>query len=137
MFDLSSVKETTNNVLPAGKYTTNCLAAMLLDSKSGGKYIQCEFVVANGDHKGRKIFHNFNVENNNAKAVEIGLSQLKSFLKHSGYENPDQLDSVEDLEGRQVEIKTKVKQSEQWGDKAEISAFLPKAQVNLSDEFSL
>lgn len=134
LVNLSNVKAQSFDVLPAGKYNVTCTGAAVMDTKSGtGQYIQAEFTLSNG----RKLYHNFNIKNANEKAVDIGLSQLKSFLTVSGYATPDNLTDVLSLEGLKCAVKTKVKTSEEYGDKAEISAFIPtlaeelRAQENI------
>ena len=122
-FDLSNVKSNTGNVLPSGKYETYLVEASLKDTKTGGKMIAAQFKIPSGEFANRVIFHNFNVENANQKATEIGLGQLKSLLECSGYATPDNLISVEDLVGLRVGVKTRVGKDTGYGEKAEISYF--------------
>jgi hypothetical protein len=131
MFDLSNV-ETQNSfeTIPAGKYLCSTTNAEIKDTASGtGQYIKVEFTVKHGTHEGRKIWTNFNVKNNNPKAVEIGLSQLKTMLVAAKYPTPDKLNGVTDLCGLTIGVKTKVKSDEQFGDKAEVSYFFDASKI--------
>ena len=123
MLDLSNAKSNTNEVLPAGKYVCNVTNAELKDTKNGtGQYIKAELTIIDSANKGRKVWTNFNVKNSNAQAVEIGLGQLKSLLENAGYANPNKLESVTDLCGLTVGVKTKIK-SDEYGEKAEVGYF--------------
>jgi len=135
MFDLSNVSEQKNETLPAGKYLCSVTEAEMKDTKDGtGAYIRAELTVMEGDAKNRKVFTNFNVKNKNPKAVEIGLSQLKSLLVNAGYPNPNKLDSVSDICGLTVGVKTKIKADPEYGDKAEVSYYLdPKTMAPEKD----
>lgn len=124
MIDLSNAKEPKFEVLPAGKYNVFCNGAAVMDTKNGtGQYVQAEFVVMEGSYEGKRLFHNFNIKNQNQKAVDIGLGQLKSFLRYAKYPTPDSLGDVSALEGLKTGVVTKVRSDEQWGDKAEIARF--------------
>jgi hypothetical protein len=125
MFDLSNVTPSGSfEVLPAGKYNASCTNAELKETANGkGKYIKIELTITDGKFEGRKLWTNFNVVNENQKAKEIGLGQLKNFLLNAGYPNPDILGSVTELNGLRVGVKTKIRSDEQYGDKAEVSYF--------------
>jgi hypothetical protein len=73
---------------------------------------------------GRILFHNFNVENKNDLAVQIGLSQLKSFMSSAGSQS-ESLEDVRDLEGLSALAQVKIKTDPTYGDKNEISYFKP------------
>jgi hypothetical protein len=124
MFDLSKV-ETSNSfeTLPEGKYVANVTNAEIKETKNGtGKYIRTELTIAAGENKGRKIWTNFNVENQNQMAVEIGLKQLKTMLQAANAQSVDKLASVSDLCGLTVGVKTKIK-TDEYGEKAEVHYF--------------
>lgn len=124
-FDLSNVKESSFDTLPEGKYVANVTNAEMKETKDGtGQYIRIELTVAQGEAKGRKLFTNFNVKNKNAQAVEIGLQHLKSMLVAANFPTPDKLNSIADLNGITVGVKTRIKKDEQYGDKAEVHYFI-------------
>jgi hypothetical protein len=134
MFDLSKYSsQKPSNTIPDGKYICNVTDAGMKDTKSGGMMIVATFTVRDGEHKGRKVFHNFNVENSNAKAVEIGMGQIKSLLENAG-KNADKLESAQALCGLTVGVKTKTNKSEQYGDKTEVSYFFKPETAALKNE---
>ena len=130
MFDLSQVSTSRNfENIPDDKYVCNVTDAKMADSKNGGMYIKTTFTVAAGQYEGRKIFTNFNVQNANPQAVQIGLGQLKSLLENAGYATPDKLSGVEALSGLRVGVKTKTKKDEEYGDRTEISYFFKPTET--------
>lgn len=73
--------------LPAGKYIFQAIASDYKSTKSGtGKFAEYELEVLEGppDTVGRKHFERFNLENDNAQAVEIGQKQFKVFAEACG-----------------------------------------------------
>ena len=135
MFDLSNVKANTGSMLPDGKYEVYLTDAALKDTKSGiGKYISVQFKIPSGDHANRVVFHNFNVVNANAQAVEIGLSQLKSLLECAGFATPDKLDNIDQLVGLRVGIKTRTAKDTGFGEKTEVSYFYKLSDAASSEK---
>jgi hypothetical protein len=120
--DLSNVEVSNKyDVLPEGVYKFKCQDCSLHTTKAGtGRYIKTKL---REQKSGTILFHNFNIENPNSKAVEIGLAQLKSFLQGAGYHNPEKLENLDDLIGLSCEAKTKIRKSESYGTQAEISYF--------------
>jgi len=109
--------------LPEGIYNLSIEEAHVQDTKAGtGQYIRVVFLVQDEKFKDRKVFHNFNIKNPSEKAVEIGLSQLKSMLLSAGKSDPN-LEKVEDLYGLTCQAKIRIKQDETYGARNEISYF--------------
>jgi Protein of unknown function (DUF669) len=124
MIDLSKATVSGPVTIPEGKYNCVVLEAAMKDTKTGtGQYISTTLKVVDGEYAGQKIFHNFNVKNDNPKAVEIGLGQLKSLLTEAGAANPNALESVDQLCGLKIGVKTKLKEDQGYGPKAEVSWF--------------
>lgn len=64
--------------LPEGLYLAEMTESDMKQTRSGGWMISAKFNIIQPEaQKNRVVFHNFNVENQNPKAVEIGLQQLK------------------------------------------------------------
>ena len=101
--DLTNVKEKTFELLPKGKYQAMITDAKVVDTKAGGKRLNVEFSVMDDAYKGRKIYHNFNIENANAKAVEIGMQELKTLLVCAGFTS-FALNSASDLTAKSVGV---------------------------------
>ena len=130
MFDLSNVSTKRNfDNIPDGKYTCFVTEAKMQDTKSGGMMIKTTLTVADGEYEGRKIFTNFNVENSNPKAVEIGLAQLKSLLENGGHKDPNKLGGVEELNGLRVGVKTKTRKSDDYGDQVGVSYYFKPTET--------
>lgn len=122
--NLSGVKENTFELLPEGEYTVICDSAEVKDTKSGtGAYINAKMMVTSGPYEGRSLFTMFNIKNDAPKAAEIGLAQLKTFLKCAG-QSGEKLESVSDLIGLTANAVVKHK-TDSYGEKANISYFKP------------
>ncbi len=121
MLDLSGVSE--NQTVPTGQYTASVEKAELTDTRSGGKMIKVQLKVLEGDHKNRMIFDQFNTENANPQAVQIGLSQLKGMMKAWGHPNPNRLESCEELLGLRGLVNVKVEEDPGYGPQARVKAY--------------
>jgi hypothetical protein len=107
MFDLSGVDAgSTMEVLPIGEYRVLCIESTVGETKKkdnsppgwkAGKYIKATFeVVEPVEHKGRRLNEIFNFQNQNEKAVEIGLQNIKRLFIGAGktaavVKHPDEL----------------------------------------------
>jgi hypothetical protein len=119
------------DLLQAGEYVVTCDDATVKETKNGtGEYINCKFAVCQGDKKGRILFNMFNIKNANAKAVEIGLQQLKAFLVAS--EAPSMnIKSASDLCGLTCIAIVKIK-TDDFGEKNVISYFKKIADAKIT-----
>ena len=125
MFDLTQVKENSFGVIPEGLYSVVSEEAKVKSTKSGtGEYINVKFRVAEGEHEGKFLYTMFNTKNDNPKAVEIGLGQLKTFLKVANAKDPNQLKDVADLVGYKAIAVVKIK-NDSYGEGNVISYFKP------------
>lgn len=128
--DLTAVKESSNfATIPAGTYYVLVDDVSVKDTKSGtGNYINTKFRILEGPQEGRFVFHSFNIKNENQKAVEIGLQQLKSFMKCAGATDY-KLTNVVHLAGMRCDAVVKIRSSEAYGDQAVISYFKPHTET--------
>lgn len=123
--DVSEVKPQTMAGVPAGKYSAAVIEAEVKDTKNGtGQYVATTFRITQGEMEGRKVFHNFNIKNQNPDAQRIGLEQIKILCDNAGHSG--KLNSVTDLVGLNVGICTKVKEDPAYGPRTEISYFFKK-----------
>jgi hypothetical protein len=85
-FDTANEQEQKSfSVLPDGTYRAVIVGMAYKQTKSGtGAYLAGTFQIADGASEGRMVFQNFNIENANEKAQQIGRSQFKSLLKALG-----------------------------------------------------
>ena len=59
--------------LPEGKYEAVISDSDVKSTRNGsGRYVQLEFEVVSGEHKGRRVWGRYNIENPSADAVRIG-----------------------------------------------------------------
>lgn len=67
--------------LPAGQYKAMIVSSEMKDASTGGRYLQLEIDVTEGNYSGRKLFERLNLENKNPQAVEIAFKTLSSICK--------------------------------------------------------
>lgn len=123
-WDLSNASETG---VQDGDYVVTCTEAEVKQTKSGsGEYIKAKFEAETGE----TFFHMFNVKNENKKAVDIGLGQLKKFLRVAGKSDLSKA-SVDDLVNLRVTIRVKNEDSD-YGVQARIKDFKPAPKRDAS-----
>lgn len=84
-------------VMPEGEYTLKAIEAEQKETKRGdGAYLAVTFEVIKGEHTGRRVWQNFNVQNPNEKAQQIGREQVSAWSRAAG--RPNAQDSDELLE---------------------------------------
>lgn len=85
-FDASAVEPSTPfEALPAGKYLAVAVASEIKATKNGnGQYLKMTFEVIDGQFKGRKIFENLNIQNQNKQAEEIAQRALSMLCRATG-----------------------------------------------------
>ena len=80
--------------LPEGKYEAVISDSDVKATRAGnGSYIQLEFEVVSGEHRGRRLWGRYNIDNTNREAVEIGRAQFAAVCQAAGVPNPK--DTVE------------------------------------------
>lgn len=95
-------QETTREALPAGEYIAVLSKAELKYTKAGdGQYLNCQFKVVDGQHKGGVFFDIINISNPSQQAVEIGLARLNTLLTIGGL---NACGSTEELDHAQIHI---------------------------------
>ena len=103
--------------LPAGEYIVRAVSSEVKATKAGtGQYLKVRFDVVDGDHAGRVLFTNFNIQNPSEKAQEIGRQQLKQLAVAVGLPNPNAIERSEDLHDIAVTAYVKRVRNEQYGD---------------------
>jgi hypothetical protein len=86
-FDATKVTPDAGRIgaVPEGWYPVIGEKAELEPTSSGtGLRVAFQAGIADGPHKGAKVFHNFNTKNDSAKAVEIGHAQLSALMHAVG-----------------------------------------------------
>lgn len=90
--DLDAVPEGDSNydLIPNGEYGIRAVDMEQRTSKNAGQHgnygimVAVQFEITGPTHAGRKIFVNYNIVNDNATAVEIGLRELRSWMQACG-----------------------------------------------------
>jgi len=110
-------------VMPKAEYTLKATEAEEKEAKNGnGSYIAAVFEVVKGEHAGRKVWQNFNINNSSEKAEKIGREQVVGWARACG--KPNAQDTDELLE-RNFQAKLDIeKGTGGYADKNKISAFL-------------
>jgi len=76
--------------LPTGTYTAVISASEERKTQSGnGSYLRLTLQIVDGEHKGRQLFENLNLDNPNPQAVEIAQQTLSSICHAVGVMQPD------------------------------------------------
>jgi len=75
--------------LPEGKYEAVISDSDVKSTRNGsGRYVQLEFEVVSGEHRGRKIWGRYNIENANPDAVRIGRADFSALCHAVNVLNP-------------------------------------------------
>jgi hypothetical protein len=82
-FDANQVEPSTEfEPVPSGKYTAVISNSEMKPTKANtGKYLELEFEIIEGEFQGRKVWARLNLDNPNAMAVKIALSELSSICR--------------------------------------------------------
>lgn len=123
-FDARAVApdEGRSEAVPAGWYNVALEKSEKKPTKAGdGAYINCVFGILDGQYKGNKIFHMFNMWNNNPKAVEIAYAQFSALCHAVGHL---MVGDSEELHGRPLKLRVTLKPAEgEYAAKNEIAAY--------------
>lgn len=125
-FDATQVEPSTGkDPVPAGKYVAVIVGSEMKPTKNGaGEYLECEYQIVDGEHKGRKLWSRHNLQHSNAQTVQIARGELSAICRAIGIMTPK--DSAE-LHNLPLTITVKVKKREDNGELAnEISAWARK-----------
>ena len=80
--------------IPAGKYLACITASAMKPTNSGnGAYLEFQFQVLEGEHKGRLLWSRLNLENPKRETVAISRAELSAICRACGVMTPK--DSVE------------------------------------------
>ena len=125
-FDASTVEPSAGkDPLPAGKYVATISASEMKPTKNGtGQYLEIEYQIIDGEHKGRKLWSRHNLQHPNAQAVQIARGELSAICRAVGVMTPK--DSAE-LHGLPLTITVKLQKRQDNGESAnEIAAWSKK-----------
>lgn len=92
-FNADDLQESTRDLLKPGKYLAEIIESEIKETRSGGTMLSMTFEMLN-PAKGRRVWHNYNLENKSEKAVEIGKQDLGYTARAVG---KPRFDDTEDL----------------------------------------
>lgn len=126
-FDVSQVApQEAFEIIPAGWYVAKIVESELKPTKANdGRYIKATFEIIDptGKYNNRKVWHNFNIENKNDKAVEIARSQIAAIAAATGQH---QVPTFNVLHEKPLQIKLRVKPAtDDYDASNEVKAFKP------------
>jgi len=107
--------------IPSGFYTAMAVSYEEKTAKSGGEYVKLRFDIIDGQYKGRCIFHNLNLVNDNEVAVRIAKSDLANICRAVGILRPK---SFSELLNKPMRVKVTVKpETDQFPAQNELKKF--------------
>ena len=85
-FDANTVEPSVGfDPIPTGKYIAMITESEMKNTKSGvGQYLQLTFDIIDGKYKGRKLWARLNLNNPNAKTVQIARGELSAICRAIG-----------------------------------------------------
>ena len=124
-FDVNASEYDEDNsfdLVPAGWYQMFISKAELRPTKSGGSMISVTYDITGPTHQGRKVFGNFNWENANPVAQEIGRKQFAQQIRALGLPG---IQSLDDLINLPFDGKVGIQKSKdpQYEDSNRVTAF--------------
>ena len=125
-FDANQVEPASGkDPIPAGKYVTAISASEMKPTKNGtGQYLELEYQVLEGEHKGRKVWSRHNLQHPNTQTVQIARGELSAICRSVGVMAPK--DSAE-LHNLPLTVTLKLKKREDNGEMTnEVTAWAKK-----------
>ncbi len=125
-FDATQVEPSAGrDPVPAGKYVAAVVASEMKPTKNGvGQYLELEYQILDGEHKGRKLWSRHTLQHPSAQTVQIARGELSAVCRAVGIMTPK--DSAE-LHNLPMTVTVKVKKREDNGELTnELSAWARK-----------
>ena len=127
--DVNAGQDNDFSPIPDGWYPIKIVDAQVKDTRAGtGKYISVRMDVTGPNYTGRVLWANYNFMNPSEAAQKIGRAELARLAGACGIDN---LEDTDQLIGMQCEVQTKIKRSEEYGDKNEIKGAREGAVKNV------
>lgn len=127
--NLDDVETNNFDLLPADNYKMRSIDQEMKDTRDGnGAYLAVTFEIVEGEFSGRRVWQNYNLINQNQKAVDIALGDIKAWLEACGLESGGTLtmDRINELEMKTFTGKVGVQKDKtgQYGDRNKIAGFV-------------
>jgi hypothetical protein len=126
-FNADDFETPSRNLLEPGKYLAEIIESEIKATRSGGTMLSMTFEMLN-PAKGRRVWHNYNLENKSEKAVEIGKQDLGYTAKAVG---KPRFDDTEELHNIPLTITVIVEQGDgEYGPSNKIKAWGPESDFD-------
>jgi hypothetical protein len=114
-FDASQVEPSAGrDPVPAGKYLAAITASEMKPTKNGsGQYLELEYQILDGEHKGRRLWSRHTLNHPSAQTVQIARGELSAICRAIGIMTPK--DSTE-LHNLPLTVTVKLKKREDNGE---------------------
>lgn len=124
--DIDNTESTEFELIPNGEYRAIMIESAVQQTRAGnGTYLKATWLILDGEYEGRKIWEMYTLTNLNAKATQIGRSQLKSIAMAQG-KMSGMVNDSEDMHDKPVMIRVKTEPGQgEYGPKNRISGYLP------------
>jgi hypothetical protein len=125
-FDANQVEPSSGkDPVPAGKYVAAITNSEMKPTKNGaGQYLEIEYQILDGEHKGRKLWSRHTLQHTSAQTVQIARGELSAVCRAIGIMQPK--DSAE-LHNLPLTVTVKLKKREDNGELAnEVTAWAKK-----------
>lgn len=126
------------DVLPAGEY--RCVISEVEEKltkkakeanrPSMGTQVVIRFEIVEGPQKGRSVWARYLIAHDNAKAIEIAGEALANICEALGVD-PSQVSDLSLAIGKMIQVKTRVRPDEGYGDQAEVVGYKSAAGKTL------
>jgi hypothetical protein len=83
-FDSSTVEPSSRSTVPAGKYLCSIISSEIRDTSSGGKGINLEFVILEGEYANRHLWVMLNTVHSNPDTVKYAKADLSAICRAIG-----------------------------------------------------
>jgi hypothetical protein len=114
-FDAREVEQLdTFEPIPAGKYIAAIVSSEMKPTKAGdGAFLEVQFQILDGEHKGRLLWARLNLENKNPLAVKLARAELASICQAVSVMTPNDSSELHDLP---LQLKVGMKRREDTGE---------------------
>lgn len=132
-FDFSNVEPAGFEPIPQGKYVAMITSVEKRETRAGtGHYLSLRFDLIDGKYKGRVIFINLNLWNQNPKAVEMAQRDMAGILRALNIQGP--VGDANELCNKAIGVDVTVRHSDfKGGPENGIKSYLPAGKVPVGD----
>lgn len=122
-FDQAELSSSQNyELLPRGNYVAQIVNSEIKENRNGGNRLSLQWEIVDGQHAGRIVFQNININHSNPEVVRIGRQQIAQICAAIGRNSVN--DSSE-LHHQPMEVRVTIKEDKtgQYEPSNEIKGF--------------